>query len=56
MATTDKIEDSGQQGKPEDTFETDISETDEEGTSVRQAEVGADDLTEKKDVIDSQGT
>jgi hypothetical protein len=34
------------------TFETDISETDDEGTTVRQAEVKPDDLTEvdeKKD-------
>jgi hypothetical protein len=37
---------------PNQTFETDISETDDEGTTVRQAEVKPDDLTEvdeKKD-------
>ena len=32
----------------DETFETDISETDDEGTSVHQAEVKADDLSETK--------
>jgi hypothetical protein len=31
---------------PNQSFETDISETDDEGTTVRQAEVKPDDLTE----------
>lgn len=30
------------------TFNTDVSETDEEGTSVREAEVREDDLSEVK--------
>jgi hypothetical protein len=30
----------------EDTFKTDISETDDEGTTVREAEVRKDDLSE----------
>ena len=30
------------------TFETDISETDEDGTTVREAEVREDDLSEVK--------
>ena len=35
-------------GKPDDeqTFETDISETGDDGTTVRQAEVRKDDLSE----------
>jgi hypothetical protein len=32
----------------EGTFETDVSETDDEGTTVRQAEVKEDDLSEVK--------
>ncbi|MFM0215541.1 hypothetical protein [Paraburkholderia caledonica] len=36
----------GQSG--ERTFETDVSETDDEGTTVRQAEVKEDDLSEVK--------
>jgi hypothetical protein len=32
----------------DETFTTDISETDDEGTSVRQAEVRTDDLSETK--------
>jgi len=32
----------------ESTFTTDISETDEEGTTVREAEVRKDDLSEVK--------
>jgi len=45
---------SGQPGKPEradesdKTFKTDISETGEDGTSVREAEVREDDLSEVK--------
>jgi hypothetical protein len=52
---------SSQNGKPEqsqkgndeaqssdETFTTDISETDDEGTTVREAEVKADDLSEVK--------
>ncbi|WP_244818081.1 hypothetical protein [Caballeronia sp. Lep1P3] len=53
---------SSQNGKPEqsqdadqqeetggdETFTTDISETDEEGTTVREAEVKSDDLSEVK--------
>ncbi|MBY4693399.1 hypothetical protein K6W21_04740 [Burkholderia latens] len=38
-------------GKPDDgqsTFETDISETGDDGTTVRQAEVREDDLSEVK--------
>ena len=34
---------------PDTTFETDISETDDEGTTVRQAEVDEKDLNESKD-------
>jgi hypothetical protein len=53
---------SPQNGKPEqsqnadeeaqtggdETFTTDVSETDDEGTTVREAEVKADDLSEVK--------
>ncbi|WP_175943666.1 hypothetical protein [Caballeronia sp. BCC1704] len=52
---------SSQNGRPEqsqkgndeaqssdETFTTDISETDDEGTTVREAEVKADDLSEVK--------
>jgi len=35
-----------EQGKTEGTFTTDVSETDEEGTTVRQAEVREGDLSE----------
>ena len=43
----DEKDESSQQ--PEDdtgTFKTDVSETDDEGTTVREAEVGEDDLSE----------
>jgi len=43
----DENDESSQQ--PEDdsgTFETDVSETDDEGTTVREAEVREDDLSE----------
>ncbi|WP_250537319.1 hypothetical protein [Caballeronia sp. AZ10_KS36] len=36
------------QGGSDETFTTDISETDDEGTTVREAEVKADDLSEVK--------
>ncbi|MDR5769534.1 MULTISPECIES: hypothetical protein [unclassified Caballeronia] len=41
---------SGQDEKPSDdeTFTTDVSETDDEGTTVREAEVRKDDLSEVK--------
>lgn len=32
----------------DDTFTTDISETDDDGTTVREAEVKSDDLSETK--------
>ncbi|SAL79764.1 hypothetical protein [Caballeronia telluris] len=32
----------------DDTFTTDISETDDDGTTVREAEVRSDDLSEAK--------
>jgi hypothetical protein len=41
---SDKAEENGPDN--EGTFETDISETGEDGTSVRQAEVDEDDLSE----------
>jgi hypothetical protein len=40
--------DQGEQTGGNETFETDISETDDDGTTVRQAEVKADDLSEVK--------
>ena len=47
MSTSPKNPDAEDQPKSGDeTFETDISETDDEGTSVRQAEVKTDDLSE----------
>jgi hypothetical protein len=56
--TTGQKQQQGGQGKPNDagtaksnegeTFETDISETGDDGTSVRQAEVRKDDLTETR--------
>ncbi|QSN63940.1 hypothetical protein [Caballeronia sp. M1242] len=42
-----KDNDEAQSGSDE-TFTTDISETDDEGTTVREAEVKADDLSEVK--------
>lgn len=47
MSTPDQSQkpDDDQDGK---TFNTDVSETDEEGTSVREAEVREDDLSEVK--------
>jgi hypothetical protein len=47
MSTPDPSQkpDDDQDGK---TFNTDVSETDEEGTSVREAEVREDDLSEVK--------
>ncbi|VXB41115.1 conserved hypothetical protein [Burkholderia sp. 8Y] len=36
------------QGGSDETFTTDISETDDEGTTVREAEVKSDDLSEVK--------
>jgi len=41
---------SGQDQKPSDdeTFTTDVSKTDDEGTTVREAEVRKDDLSEVK--------
>ena len=36
------------QSGSDETFTTDISETDDEGTTVREAEVKADDLSEVK--------
>jgi hypothetical protein len=46
----DQGQDQGQrQGQRQDqTFETDISETGDDGTTVRQAEVREDDLSETK--------
>ncbi|RKU01300.1 hypothetical protein C7H84_21795 [Burkholderia sp. Nafp2/4-1b] len=38
----------GKRDDEQSTFETDISESDEEGTTVRQAEVREDDLSEVK--------
>jgi hypothetical protein len=50
MATTSsEVPDEPNSDDPEGTFETDISETDDEGSTVRQAEVNADDLSEVKD-------
>jgi hypothetical protein len=50
MATTsNQTPEEPQDENPEGTFETDISETDDEGSTVRQAEVNADDLSEIKD-------
>jgi hypothetical protein len=50
MATTSsEVPDEPNSDEPEGTFETDISETDDEGSTVRQAEVNADDLSEVKD-------
>lgn len=43
---TEQSTDNDQSG--EGTFETDVSETDDEGTTVRQAEVKEDDLSEVK--------
>jgi hypothetical protein len=37
---------SSEEDKSGGTFKTDVSETDDEGTTVREAEVRADDLTE----------
>jgi hypothetical protein len=37
-----------QSNEGDETFTTDISETDDEGTSVREAEVRKDDLSETK--------
>jgi hypothetical protein len=38
----------GQTGQDDKTFNTDISESDEEGTTVREAEVREDDMSEVK--------
>lgn len=38
----------GQPSEKDETFNTDVSETDEEGTTVREAEVRKDDLSEVK--------
>jgi hypothetical protein len=48
--------DKGQTADDADTFETDISETGEDGTEVRQAEVKKDDLSETKPSSDDKGT
>ncbi|MDR5836581.1 hypothetical protein [Caballeronia sp. LZ034LL] len=37
-----------QPSEKDETFNTDVSETDEEGTTVREAEVRKDDLSEVK--------
>lgn len=50
-----ETDDAGKQsGQDDETFTTDISETDDEGTSVRQAEVRKDDLSEVKPGGDKQ--
>jgi hypothetical protein len=41
-------QDQSQNNEGDETFTTDISETDDEGTSVREAEVRKDDLSETK--------
>lgn len=38
----------GQTGQDDKTFNTDISESDDEGTTVREAEVREDDMSEVK--------
>jgi len=44
----DTAQSTGNDQSGEGTFETDVSETDDEGTTVRQAEVKEDDLSEVK--------
>jgi hypothetical protein len=44
----DTAQSTGNDQSEEGTFETDVSETDDEGTTVRQAEVKEDDLSEVK--------
>lgn len=51
---TDKADESG--AGNEGTFKTDVSETGDDGTTVRQAEVKKDDLAEAKPSGESGGT
>ncbi|PMS38309.1 hypothetical protein B0G57_101113 [Trinickia symbiotica] len=48
--------DKDQAADDSETFETDISETGEDGTEVRQAEVRKDDLSETKPSSDDKGS
>jgi hypothetical protein len=56
MSTPPENPEQGKSTSSDETFTTDISETDDEGTTVREAEVNKDVLSEVKPSTNDKGT
>ncbi|SAK77755.1 hypothetical protein AWB77_03684 [Caballeronia fortuita] len=55
MSTPSQDPEQGKKPDDDETFTTDVSETDDEGTTVREAEVKKDDLSEVQRSGNEQG-